>query len=115
MNSKGFKALLDTKAERVYIDFVPEGKTLPAVSFTHVGDASARILNGNKSGGWDTWRVMIIGKNRTQTNEIRDSLLLLDNTTSQHFKNIFVMAEGNIPARPEDATRTAFVDIKTYG
>lgn len=116
MNTVAFKRLLKTKiSEVVYADFVPEGKALPAVAFTHVADGFTRILNGNKSGLWNTWRVMCVGANRAESELLAEKLKELDNTSSTDFQNVFIIAEGNTPASPEDKTRTAFVDIKTYG
>ena len=116
MNIIAFKALLETKTtDDVYIDFVPEGKTIPALSFTHITDGWLRILNGHKSGVWDSWRVLIVGNSRAECDAILTSLDELDNTKSNDFSKVFIMAKGNLISSPSDKTRTAFLDIKTYG
>lgn len=115
MNTIGFTSLLKTKTNNVYADFVPEKKPLPAVSFTHLANGGSRILKGNRSGLWDTWRVMCIGKNRSESESIAKSIKELDNSKSSDFNNIFVIADGNVTASPEDKTRVSYVDIKTYG
>ena len=109
------KLLKSTTGKTVYIDFIPEKKPLPAVVYSHIADGFSRVLKGGKSGNWDTWRVLCIGRSRTEIQALKTAIKSLDNTKSDYFSNIFVVAEGNIPARPEDKTRTAFVDIKTYG
>ena len=115
MNTIGMTALLKTKTARVYADFVPDGKTLPAVAYTHVSDGFTRVLKGEKSGLWDSWRILIVGNDRAESETLQNLLKELDNTSSVDFKNIFVIAAGNLSAAPEDQTRTAYVDIKTYG
>ena len=115
MNTIGFTALLKTKATRVYADFVPEKKTLPAVSYTHIANGGDRILEGSRSGLWDTWRVMIVGSSRGDSEDLLALIKTLDNTSTAAFPNVLVLADGNITASPDDKIRTAFVDIKTYG
>ena len=115
MNTIGFATLLKTKTPRVYADFVPEKKQIPAIAFTHIANGGSRVLKGNRSGLWDTWRILIVGSNRTESEALQKELESLDNTSSPEFKNILVMATGGIPALPDDKTRTAFIDIKTYG
>lgn len=116
MDIVGLTTLLKTKTtSTVYADFIPEGKELPAVSFTHIANGGSRILKGHRTGLWDTWRVLIVGKNRSEIKSIADQIKTVDNASSDDFQRIFVMSDGGIPALPDDKTRTSFVDIKTYG
>ena len=114
MNTIGFTKLLEGKVNRVYADFVPEKKTLPAVAYSHLSNGGSRLLKGSRTGLFDTWRVMIVCKTRTECDALLLTLSELDNTKSADFMNVFVIADGGIQAQPEDKTRTAFIDIKTY-
>lgn len=114
MNNIGMTALLKTKVNNVWADFVPEGKPLPAVSFTHVANGADRILKGKKVGEWDTWRVIVQCKNSKDRDTTADLLKELDNTNSIHFKNVFVVSAGNLQAMPNDKLRNAYVDLRTY-
>lgn len=115
MNTIGLTALLKTKSPDVYADFIPEKKPLPSVAFTHISNGGVRLLKGSRSGLWDTWRILIVGKTRKQSEDLQKEILKLDNTSSSDFTNVLVIAEGRVPALPDDKTRTTFVDIKTYG
>jgi len=115
MNRIGMKNLLSAVVdEAVWIDFVPEKKTIPAVTYTHLANGGIRKLKGSRAGLWDTWRVLAVGNNRTESDAILAKLKTLDNTDNADFKSVFILADGDIPAQPEDKEFRAFVDLKTY-
>ncbi len=99
---------------KVWEDFIPEKQKLPACSYKHIADGGSRVLNGKRVGEWDTWRVTITGKSRTDYDAIMTTLKGLDNTKAVGFKNIFVMVARDVPANPDDKIRSGFIDPRVY-
>ena len=117
MNGIAFKNLIASVSGtvKVYPDFIPEKNSLPAIQYTHIAEGSSRVLSGNKSGVWNTWRVIAVGNNNAERTALFESLQALDNSKNEDFSNVFIIAQSNLPYTPEDKTRSLFVDIKTYG
>ena len=116
MNESGFKNLLSSVSGSVTVwtDFVPEKRPLPAIAYTHITNSGERLLKGSRYGLRDTWRVMVVAKTRSEYKAIIDAIKDLDNTSSEDFKNIFVISDGGIPSQPEDKAKVAYIDLRTY-
>ena len=114
MNTTGLKALLKTKHNNIWSDFIPERKPLPAIAYSHITSGGSRLLKGTRTGLFDTWRILVVAKTSLECQNIITALKTLDNTNDDNFKNIFVVADGKITTDPSDKTRTFFIDIKTY-
>lgn len=120
MNTNGLvsliKANLSTQTA-VYMDFIPEKKSLPAISYSHIANGNIRLQNGNRTGVWDTWRIIIVGNKSkyTSAQAIHSELVKnLDNTSSADFKNSFVIYADKVPMTQDDPTVSYVVDIRTY-
>mgnify|MGYP000625086044 CR=1 FL=1 len=117
MNRDGIRALiLDTLNNdiKVYPDYVPERKPLPAITYTHIANNSDRRLDGDKTGGRDSYRIRVISESRSEGDAIIDQLQSMDNTSNDNFKNIFVLTVTDNIADPDDRTFMAFVDIQVF-
>lgn len=118
MNESAFKNLITstiTSDVKVWADFVPEQREKPAISYSHITSGSSRALNGNKINAWDSWRILAVGEFATsQSQELIDELRLMDNTSNDDFKNVFVISEGGIPVLPDDKIKASFIDVRTY-
>ena len=116
MNEAQVRSLILTAVTgiSVYPDFVPEDADLPAISFSHIINSSSRLLQGNSTGEWNTWRILVVGNTRTEVKDMLLQLEMLDNTLNSDFQRVFVVARQLSPALPDDATRGGFIDIKAY-
>lgn len=114
MNRVGFKELIETVAngKKVWIDVVPEKRPLPAFTYSHITGGGSRILSGKRVNQWDTWRVRVIGTDRYQTDAMINDLKGLDNSSSEHFKNVFIDTIQAVPSEPDDKTVSSFVDFR---
>ena len=115
MNGVGFGNLIGGVVfVDVWVDFVPEKKPYPAVTYTHVSNPpSKRLLNGNKDANSDTWRVSVITESYDDRETILAQLKTLDNSFSNDFKNVFIISTHPEPADPNLDLIRAFVDFKT--
>ena len=119
MNQAGVVSLIKgvlSSPKSVYADFVPENKSLPAITYSHVGNGFTRIHNGRKTGKWDTWRIRVIGDRSKYLDcqAVRDELLAMDNISTDDFTNCYVIMDGKVPSQPEDETIVYYLDIRTY-
>lgn len=98
---------------KVYAGIVPESSTLPAVALQNIAFSSDRVLEGIKTKRWSQWRAVVVAL-PSDLQEAIEQLELLDNTSNQCFRNIFVdlsLIETKDPIQPH---QRAFVDIRVY-
>lgn len=117
MNRKAFHALLSSALSvKVWPDFIPERKSIPAVAYDHSSDNRSRILNGKSSGVFDNWRITIIGNSRQECDDIKDQILLLEQSalTAGDFQSIMVLSVTDDPVNALDKTYRISIDVRTY-
>ncbi len=107
--------LRDTFGLKVYLDFVPESAEKPAVSWVHISDSSARLLDGDKTGPSNTIRVSVVATSIEDISNYVNIGEAVDNTSNADFTNIFVL--NTIIASKDDTDssyRQAFIDYQLY-
>ena len=116
MNRPAFLQLIESVItnQEVFIDILPEDESVPACTYSHIVSGGSRLLNGEKTNEWDTWRVRIIGNNRAECDASIELLKPLDNTRSADFKRILVTTAQGVPSLPDDDYVSSFVDFKTF-
>jgi hypothetical protein len=116
MNRPAFVALIESVLtnQLLWVDTVPEDETIPALTYNHVAGNGTRLLNGKKVNNWDTWRVRVVGRNRSECDGIVELLKPLDNTKSSEFRTVFVQSVQAVPSLPDDENESTFVDFKTF-
>lgn len=108
-------ALLNSKLDvNVYMDFVPEGVTEPAVAIINVSNLYNRVIEGSKYGGSAIWRVTVVAQRTSDVESIVESLEALDNTRNADFQKIQSWLVELEPRRPKQKYRRAFVDVQVY-
>lgn len=99
----------------VWLDFVPESETKPAIAITNLsGGGGGRDLEGNKAAGPSTWRLTVVANTIEDVNLLVKQLETLDNTTQKGFQNVFIDYVLLEPKQPVQSYRRAFVDVKLY-
>lgn len=117
MNTKAFYALIKSAVGTtfVYPDFVPEGKDLPAVSYTHIANSNIKELKGKVAGEWDSWRIIITAKTRSDIDTLINALKALNGTSNEDYQFVSLLTYGSTPASPDDDLRAAYIDFRVYG
>lgn len=99
----------------VYDSFVPETETNPAVALTNVSlDNFTRVLEGEKTGKWQVWRVQVVAARTSDVESILRTLDTLDNTRNDDFQRVRVELVNLESRQPNQPYRRAFVDVIVY-
>jgi hypothetical protein len=116
MNRPAFLRLIESVITNqiVFVDILPEDESVPACTYSHIVGGGSRLLNGVKVNEFDTWRVRVIGNNRTECDAAIRLLKPLDNTRSAEFKRILVTTVQGVPSLPDDDYVSSFIDFKTF-
>lgn len=97
----------------VYSGTIPESSTVPAVALYNVAFANSRVLSGEKTKNWSTWRLTVVASVSDLQNTL-DQILLLDNTGNDIFRKLFFELSLIEPKEPIEPHQRAFVDIRVY-
>lgn len=111
---KFFTLLSDTVDVGVYPDLVPEGASLPAVSYTHIGLKSERVLSGKKTGFANSWRVSISATSINELVTVYNQISGLDNQSIGGYRRIFTSYQEIASKESGIEVRQAFIDLDTY-
>ena len=116
MNDANFYSMLSSLAScDVYRDFVPEGATLPAISFVDITHAFSRVLDGSKTNKYSTWRLSLIVENSTDMLTLVNELETIDNTSTDKFQRIFVIYRNSDPQSDIDqGFYRSTINLQTY-
>jgi|TARA_R110000764_G_scaffold231623_2_gene323328 hypothetical protein len=116
MNDEKVYSLLSSSAScDVYRDFIPEGATLPAISFVDITHAFSRVLDGSKTNKFDTWRLSLVCENSTDMSALVNEIETIDNTSTDEFQRIFVIYKNSDPQSDVDqGFYRSTIDLKTY-
>lgn len=116
MNRAGIKSLLESATLiKVYPDFIRNGVALPAIAFDHgVNVRTGRDISGKASGKSDTWRVTIIGKSRSECDDIVSQIELLDGTSDANFALVEVLSITDGFVSEKDKEFRISVDLRTF-
>lgn len=97
-----------------YLDFVPDKKPLPAVSYQHVSHSAARLLDGTKSGQSDTWRMALVVDNIDDMGPLVNSVESLHNIITNDYQRVFVRVVSGQSQDIDQPNRQTLVDVQTY-
>ncbi len=95
----------------VYSDFVPEGVTLPALSYVNVNYLAGRTLDGQKTRRQSVWRVALVSDNDDDIESMLGTILTLDNTSNEYFQRVHVELVNRESKVPLEPIRRFFVDV----
>lgn len=98
---------------RVYLDVVPDGVGLPAITLTSISISPIveRDLSGRKMGDATEHRVGLIASSMAQLNELVKRIELLDNTENDYFNCIRVDFGGRDPWDGETSVYRVFYNL----
>lgn len=116
MDYSKFAAMLNAELPDIkfYLDYIPEKKSLPAVSYQHVAHSAARLLDGTKSGQSDTWRLALVVDNIEDMGTLVNQVESLHNTTTNDYQRVFVRIVSGQSQDIDQPNRQTLVDVQTY-
>lgn len=99
---------------KVFTDVVPENEAVPAISFVNIGFHNDRVISGDKSSGFTTWRITLLAVKLSDITKYIAELETLDNKQSTKFSRVFIDHTVTEQKLEEDLYRRAFVDLRVY-
>lgn len=115
MNLMKFQKLLkDNLTVKSWLDYVPEQQEKPAVSYIHVAHSAAKLLNGQKSGRSDSWRLFLVAEDEESLQALVEEVEQLDNIRTDDYQRVFANLNSGQAQGVEEPFRRAVFDIQTY-
>lgn len=102
-----------TSGVGVYSSVIPEAAPVPAIALQNIAFISGRVLNGDKTGRWSQWRITAVATVQG-LQDLIDQLELLDNTSNQYFRKMFVDLTLVEPKGSTEPHQRAFIDVRVY-